>query len=136
MEPIPLARTYVDEEIRTVTMQVLESGRWIKGKESKQFGQEWADWCGALSGSPTSNGSTALIAALRLLNVGPGDEVIVPSLTFISSATCINQVGATPIFVDIEPNYYTMCPRAVKSAITSSTKAIIAVHLFLSLIHI
>ncbi len=135
MEPIPLARTYLDEEIRAATIQVLESGRWIKGPESIAFGEEWANWCGALSGTPTSNGSTALIAALRLLNVGPGDEVIVPSLTFISSATCINQVGATPIFVDIEPEFYTMSPRAVISAISPSTKAIIAVHLFGQPVH-
>ena len=135
MEPIPLARTYLDEEIRAATIRVLESGRWIKGPESMAFGQEWAEWCGALSGAPTSNGSTALIAALRLLNVGPGDEVIAPSLTFISSATCINQVGATPIFVDIEPEFYTMSPSAVKSAISPSTKAIIAVHLFGQPVH-
>ncbi|MDP6906078.1 MAG: DegT/DnrJ/EryC1/StrS family aminotransferase [Candidatus Thalassarchaeaceae archaeon] len=130
MEHIPLAKTYLDDEIRDLTLEVLDSGQWVKGPQSKAFGSEWAEWCGALAGAPTSNGSTALIAALRLLRIGPGDEVIVPSLTFISSSTCIDQVGATPIFVDVEPEYYTMCPQSVEEAITPSTKAIIAVHLF------
>ena len=129
-ENIPLGRMFINDEMRAAVSEVLDSGRWIKGPHSKGFGTEWAAYCGALAGTPCSNGSTALIAALRLLDVGVGDEVIVPSHTFIASATCIDQVGATPIFVDVEEEYHTLCPDAVEGAITPSTKAIIAVHLY------
>ena len=127
---IPLGRMFINDEMREVVSDVLDSGRWIKGPHSKAFGAEWAAYCGALAGTPCSNGSTALIAALRLLDVGHGDEVIVPSHTFIASATCIDQVGATPVFVDVEEEYHTLCPDEVEKAITDSTKAIIAVHLY------
>lgn len=127
---IPLGRMFINDEMREVVSDVLDSGRWIKGPHSKAFGAEWATYCGALAGTPCSNGSTALIAALRLLDVGHGDEVIVPSHTFIASATCIDQVGATPVFVDVEEEYHTLCPDEVEKAITDSTKAIIAVHLY------
>ncbi|HHZ74604.1 MAG TPA: erythromycin biosynthesis sensory transduction protein eryC1, partial [Candidatus Poseidoniales archaeon] len=104
---------FINDEMREVVSDVLDSGRWIKGPHSKAFGAEWAAYCGALAGTPCSNGSTALIAALRLLYVGHGDEVIVPSHTFIASATCIDQVGATPVFVDVEEDYHTLCPDEV-----------------------
>ena len=129
-EKIQLGKMFINDEMRDAVSAVLDSGRWIKGPHSKAFGKEWADYCGALAGTPCSNGSTALIAALRLLEVGAGDEVIVPSHTFIASATCIDQVGASPVFVDVEEEYHTLCPDAVESAITPSTKAIIAVHLY------
>jgi dTDP-4-amino-4,6-dideoxygalactose transaminase len=129
-EKVPLGRMHIDDAMREATMRVLDSGWWIKGAESKSFGEEWAQYCGALSGTPCSNGSVALIAALRLLEVGPGDEIIVPSHTFIASSTCIDQVGATPVFVDIESEFYTLDPDAVEKAITPATKAIIGVHLY------
>ncbi len=130
MDKVPLGRMFVNDEMRSVVSEVLDSGRWIKGPHGKAFGAEWADYCGAMAGTPCSNGSTALIAALRLLEVSAGDEVIVPSHTFIASSTCIDQVGAIPVFVDVEEDYYTLCPDAVESAITPSTKAIIGVHLY------
>lgn len=129
-DKIQLGKMFINEEMQTVVLDVLNSGRWIKGPHSKAFGAEWAAYCGAMAGTPCSNGSTALIAALRLLNVGVGDEVIVPSHTFIASATCINQVGATPVFVDVEEEYHTLDPQLVEEAITPQTKAIIAVHLY------
>ena len=129
-EKVPLGRMFINDEMRAVAAEVLDSGRWIKGPHGKAFGEEWASYCGALAGTPCSNGSTALIAALRLLDVGPGDEVIVPSHTFIASATCIDQVGAIPVFVDVEEEYHTLHPDLVEGAITPATKAIIAVHLY------
>ena len=129
-EKVPLGRMFINDEMRAVAAEVLDSGRWIKGPHGKAFGAEWAAYCGALSGTPCSNGSVALIAALRLLEVGPGDEVIVPSHTFIASATCIDQVGATAVFVDVEEEFHTLCPEQVEAAITPVTKAIIAVHLY------
>ncbi|PXF23950.1 MAG: erythromycin biosynthesis sensory transduction protein eryC1, partial [Methanobacteriota archaeon] len=117
-ERVQLAKMYVDDEMRAAVIEVLDSGQWIKGAHSKAFGAEWAEFCGAMAGTPCSNGSVALIAALRLLDVGPGDEVIVPSHTFIASATCIDQVGATPVFVDVEEAYHTLDPDGLEAAIT------------------
>ena len=72
----------------------------------------------------------ALIAALKVLGVGAGDEVIVPSHTYISSATCIELIGAHPVFVEVEPGYHTVALDAIKAAYTPNTKAVIAVHLY------
>ena len=130
LDKVPMGRMFIDDDMRQTTLRILNSGYWIKGPESKAFGAEWAEYCGAKGGVPCSNGSVALIAALHALDVGPGDEVIVPSHTYIASATCISMVGATPVFVEIEEEYYTLEKEAVKQAITSKTRAIIAVHLY------
>ena len=103
---VPMGRMFIDNEMLDTANRILASGQWIKGPESKAFGAEWAAYCGALSGTPCSNGSVALIAALHSLDVGVGDDVIVPSHTYIASATCISLVGANPIFVEIEEDYY------------------------------
>ncbi len=128
--PVPMGRMFIDDEMRETTLRILNSGYWIKGPESKAFGKEWAEYCGASGGMPCSNGSVALIAALHALGIGPGDEVIVPSHTYIASATCISLVGATPIFVEIEEEYYTIDIESVKQAITPQTRCIIVVHLY------
>ena len=130
LDKVPMGRMFIDDEMRETTLRILNSGYWIKGPESKAFGAEWAEYCGALGGVPCSNGSVALIAALHALDIGPGDEVIVPSHTYIASATCISMVGATPVFVEIEEEYYTLDLESLKQAITSKTKCIIAVHLY------
>ena len=127
---IPMGRMHIDDDMREVTQRVLDSGAWIKGPESKAFGKEWAEYCGAFAGTPCSNGSVALIAALHVLGVGPGDEVIVPSHTYIASATCIEFVRATPVFVEIDEEYYTIDAQSTQAAITEKTKAIIVVHLY------
>ena len=129
-DKVPMGRMFINDEMMETAQRILASGYWIKGPESKAFGAEWAEYCGALSGTPCSNGSVALIAALHSLNVGHGDEVIVPSHTYIASATCITLVGATPVFVEIEEEYYTIDSAAIEAAITPLTKAIIGVHLY------
>ncbi len=129
-ERIPMGRMFIDDEMLEAAQRILGSGQWIKGPESKAFGAEWAEYCGALSGTPCSNGSVALIAALHSLDVGHGDDVIVPSHTYIASATCISLVGANPVFVEIEEDYYTLDRDAIEAAITPQTKAIIGVHLY------
>ena len=127
---IPLARPFIDDKMKSAALEVLDSHRWVKGPRNISFGREFAKWCGAEFAIPCVNGSSALIAALRLLNIKEGDEVIVPSLTFIASATSIDIVGATPVFVDVERKYWCLDPQSVRSAITDSTKAILGVHLF------
>ena len=111
-------------------MNALSSGRWVKGPQAKAFGSEFANWCGALAAVPCQSGSAALWAAMRLLDIGPGDEVIVPGMTFIATATSVSLVGATPVFADIENEFWCICPDDVERKITPKTKAVIGVHLF------
>ena len=114
-ERIPMGRMFIDDEMLDTAQRILASGQWIKGPESKAFGAEWAAYCGALGGTPCSNGSVALIAALHALDVGHGADVNVPSHTYIASATCITMVGANPVFVEIDADYYTLEPGAVEA---------------------
>ena len=130
MERIPLAKPYWDDECEKTALATLSSGRWVKGPEGKKFGEEFAKWCGAISAVPCQSGSAALWAAMRLLDIGPGDEVIVPGMTFIATATSVSLAGATPIFADIEDEYWCICPKDVEAKITDKTKAVIGVHLF------
>ena len=109
MERIPLAKPYWDEECERAAIDALSSGRWVKGPQAKQFGEEFAEWCGAISAVPCQSGSAALWAAMRILDIGPGDEVIVPGMTFIATATSVSLVGATPVFADIEEDYWCIC---------------------------
>ena len=126
---IPLARPSWDDEMRQAAIATLDSGQWVKGQQNITFGDSFADYCGALAATPCQNGSVALWAALQLAEISAGDEVIVPSLTFIASATAIPLAGANAVFVDVD-EYYCMDYQAVKEAITERTKAVIAVHLF------
>jgi len=126
---VPLARMFIDDEMRSAVLDVLNSGNWIKGQRSRDFAAEFTSRCQAKGGVTCSNGSVALIAALRLLGVGHGDEVIVPSHTYIASATAANHVGATPIFVEVN-NDHTANQDSIKNAITENTKAAILVHLY------
>jgi len=130
MERIPLAKPYWDDECEGAALAALSSGRWVKGPQGRLFGEEFAKWCGAVSAVPCQSGSAALWAAMRLLDIGPGDEVIVPGMTFIATATSVSLAGATPIFADIEDDYWCICPDDVENKITDRTKAVIGVHIF------
>ena len=130
MTRIALAKPYWDAECEKAAVSALSSGRWVKGPQARAFGEEFANWCGAISAVPCQSGSAALWAAMRLLDIGPGDEVIVPGMTFIATATAVSLVGATPVFADIEDEYWCICPDDVESKITSKTKAVIGVHIF------
>lgn len=130
MERIPLAKPYWDKECERAAIDALSSGRWVKGPQARKFGEEFAEWCGAVAAVPCQSGSAALWAAMRLLDIGPGDEVIVPGMTFIATATSVSLVGATPIFADIEEEYWCICPDDVEAKITEKTKAVIGVHIF------
>lgn len=129
-ERIPLARPSWTSEMRQAAIDTLDSGHWVKGPQSRAFAQEFAEYCGVDFASPCNSGSGALIAALRLLGIGPGDEVIVPSLTFIATATSTSMVGATPVFAEVESDYWCLDVEDVKRRITPQTKAVIGVHLF------
>ena len=135
MEPV----TYVDLEaqyigIRAEVLAALEgickSGRFAQGPATTEFEAKFADYCEAGHCVSLNSGTSALHLALRCLDVGPGDEVITVAMTFIATAWAISYVGATPVFVDIDPLRRTMDPAKLEAAITPQTKAIIPVHLY------
>jgi perosamine synthetase len=112
-------------------LDCIESG-WVSslGKYIQSFEQSFAEFCEARYGIAVSNGTVALHLALATLGIGPGDEVIVPTLTFVATANAIRYVGATPVFADSDPQTWTLDPEDVKRKLTSRTKAIIPVHLY------
>ena len=111
--------------------RVLQSGRWdaLKGEEVSHFEAEFAAYQGAAHGVAVTNGTVALKLALIAAGVGPGDEVIVPGYTFIATATAPLELGAIPIFADVDPQSYTLDPDSVATCITSRTRAVMPVHL-------
>ncbi len=109
---------------------VLDGGQFIMGPEVKTLEQELSQFTGARHVVGVCDGTKALLIALLALGVGPGDEVIMPTFTFVSPAEMTVLIGAKPVFVDIDPDTYLIDPAAVQSAITARTKAVIAVSLF------
>lgn len=111
--------------------QVLESGQWaFDGPFEREFERGFAERNGALDCVGVSNGSTTLLLCLRALGIKPGDEVIVPGLTWIATATCVLEANGIPVFVDIDPKTLCIDPTAIERAITPRTVAIIPVHLY------
>jgi perosamine synthetase len=105
---------------------------WISstGPYVDRFEREFAAFAGTRAAISVANGTVALHLALLALDAGPGDEVIVPSLTYIATANAVRYVGAEPVFVDIDPATWCLDPKAVEEAITSTTKGVIAVHVY------
>lgn len=128
---IPPAKPIIGDEEREAVDRVLRSGMVAQGPEVAAFENEFAEHfvdgreCVAVN-SGTSGQHLGLLAA----GVGPGDEVIVPSFTFAATGNSVALTGATPVFVDIEPDYFTLSPEAVRAAITPRTKGIMPVHLY------
>jgi len=128
---IPAAKPLIGDEEREAVDRVLRSGMIAGGPEVAAFEQEFADqvaggWTCVAVNSGTAGSHLGLLAA----GVGPGDEVIVPSFTFAATANSVALTGATPVFVDIEPDYFCVDPAAVEAAITPRTKGIQPVHLY------
>lgn len=111
-------------------LRVLDSGQFIKGPAVAAFEKEWLAALGAAHGLGCANGTAALSLALEALGVGPGDEVICPAHTFIATAEAVRHVGATPVFVDIDPASYTMSPAAAAAAVGPRTRALLPVHIY------
>jgi len=120
----------IKTEIDQAIQRVLDSCAFSGGPFVEAFEPRFAAAHGADFAVGVSSGTAALHLALMALNIGPGHEVIVPANTFIATAEAVSLAGATPVFVDCEPRFYTLDPSALTAALTSRTKAVIAVHLF------
>ncbi len=120
----------IRDEIDSAIAQVIDRSDFILGKELTSFEQEFAHYCEAEYAVGVDSGVSALELALRACGIGPGDEVITVSHSFIATASAVSFCGATPVFIDIDPNTYTMNPKLIEDAITPKTKAILPVHLY------
>ncbi|MCE5323147.1 DegT/DnrJ/EryC1/StrS family aminotransferase [bacterium] len=120
----------IASEIEAAIKKVCDNTAFILSDEMKQFESEFAAYCGAKHGIGVANGTEALFLALLALGIGSGDEVIVPSNTFIATAAAVSHTGAKPVFVDCDPETYCIDCAKICSAITDKTKAIMPVHLY------
>jgi len=130
-EFIPPAKPIIGDEEREAVDRVMRSGMVAQGPEVAAFEQEFS--AHFVSGRPVvavNSGTSGLHLGLLAAGVGPGDEVIVPSFTFAATGNAVALTGATPVFVDIEPETFTLDPAAVDAAITDKTKGILPVHLY------
>src|SRR5262245_26372415 len=120
-----------DEELVEVGASVLRSGKvnYWTGEEGRKFEAEYAASVGCRYGVALANGTVALEAALKAVGIKPGDDVVVPSRTFVASASCAIMVGARPVFADVNPVSQTVTAETIAAALTPRTKAVIAVHL-------
>lgn len=122
--------TELDKELRDAFERVYARSWYIEGEEDKAFEKAFAVYCGAKYCVGVGNGLDALVMALKGLNIENGDEVIVPSNTYIATALAVTYVGATPVLVEPNINTYNINPGLIEAAITSKTKAIMPVHLY------
>ena len=120
----------LDADIRNAFNRVLENSWYIGGKEDEAFEKAFADYCNVKYCVGTGNGLDALVLLLKAFEIGEGDEVIVPSNTFIATALAVTYAGATPIFVEPFLETFNINPEKIVKKITSKTKAIIPVHLY------
>jgi len=127
---IPLVKVYVDDDIKKAVLEVLDSGWYILHEKVKEFEKKFAEFCGVKNAVCASSGTAAIFLSLLALDIKQGDEVIVPSFSFISTATTVMEVGAKPAFVDIDEKTYCIDPEKIRKAVTKRTRAIIPVHLY------
>lgn len=127
---IPVAEPDIGErEVSAVSSAVQSTWVSSQGEFIDSFESEFAIWVGADHATSASSGTTALHLILEALDIGPGDEVVVPSLTYVATANAVSYTGARPVFVDLDARTWNLDPEAVKRAVTENTAAVIAVHL-------
>lgn len=128
---IPVFAPWLSENVRRYVLDCIDSG-WISslGEYVGRFEQEFARFCEARHAVACANGTTALHLALATLGIGPGDEVLVPDLTFVATANVVHYTGATPVLVDADPATWTLDPTDARRKVTPRTRAIIPVHIY------
>jgi len=128
---IPVFAPWLSENVRRYVLDCVDSG-WISslGQYVGRFEEEFARFSEAAHGVATSNGTTALHLALATIGIGPGDEVLVPDLTFVATANVVRYAGATPVLVDADPVTWGMDPADARAKVTARTRAIIPVHVY------
>jgi len=124
------SKVFVNDEMKKAVNEVFDSGIFTNGKKTEEFEKKFTDYCGAKHAIAVNNGTVAIEIVLRCLGIGNGDEVVVPSHTTMPTVEPIFYVNAKPIFVDVLENTLCLNPLEVEKAITSKTKAILAVHLY------
>ncbi|MDR3233872.1 MAG: DegT/DnrJ/EryC1/StrS family aminotransferase [Planctomycetaceae bacterium] len=129
---LDLKRQYavIKDEITDALQRVCDSGAFVLGPEVKTLEKSIAQYCQVEYGIACASGSDAVLLALTAAEVGPGDEVIVPSFTFFATASAVSRLGAKPVFADIDPVSFNLSPADVSRKVTQRTKAVIPVHLF------
>src|SRR5215208_341157 len=120
----------IKNEVDAAVLGVLESTQFILGEDVAAFEREFAAYCQATETVGVNSGTSALHLALLASGIGEGDEVITSPFTFVATVAAIRYAGATPVFVDIEDDYFAIDPSKIESAITPRTRAIIPVHLY------
>jgi len=120
----------VREEVNRAIAGVVDSGQFILGPEVEAFERELAAYLGVRHVVGVANGTDAITIGLRMLGVGPGDDVVVPSFTFYASAEAIPHTGARPVFCDVDPETFCVTPETIERALTPATRAVIPVDLF------
>ncbi|MDB9340918.1 MULTISPECIES: DegT/DnrJ/EryC1/StrS family aminotransferase [Cyanophyceae] len=120
----------IKDQVQAAMNRVLESGQFIMGPDVKLFEQEVAEYLGVKHTVAVNSGTDALVIGLRALGIGVGDEVITTPFSFFATAESISNVGAKPIFADIDPRSFNIDPEAIRKHITPKTKAIMPVHLY------
>jgi len=124
---LPYGRQWLDDEDVAAVTEVLRSDWLTTGPKVAEFEQAFADFVGAEQAVAVSNGTAALHAAMYAIDIGPGDEVIVPPITFAASANCVVFQGGTPVFADVDPHTLLLDPAQAEAKVTPNTKAILAV---------
>jgi dTDP-4-amino-4,6-dideoxygalactose transaminase len=127
---IPIARPDLGPEETAAVAEVLSSGMIVGGRRVAELEERWAEYCGVRHAIAMTNGTVALMSIFAGLGLGPGDEVVTVSHTFNATVSSIMFTGASPVFVDIEPDTYLIDAARIEAAITSRTRAIMPVHLF------
>ena len=133
--PVPLLdvnRQYqpLRDELLAAVTRVCDSGRFVLGPDCEQLEKSLAEYCQSKYAIACASGSDALLLALMAYDIGPGDEVLMPSYTFFATAGAVWRTGAKPVLIDLEPGTYNIDPALIERAITPATKAIIPVHLY------
>ena len=126
---LPMERE-LDKELRAAFDRVFASSWYIEGKEDEAFEEAFAEYCGTKYCIGVGNGLDALVMILKAMEIGEGDEVIVPSNTYIATALAVTYAGATPVFVEPDIRTFNIDPAKIEAAITAKTKAIMPVHLY------